>query len=247
MPQGSPAGEDAGTGPETADRGDSEGGGLSWLTNAAVSSVPATTVSAGTPSMAEVGLAYGNDWLAAANASGQTKRNPCVAESITKATAAPASPGGWMSSGKLGFSTEVDSDEDDAGTTRIGGSAASTAAAAKRRNRKKTRLSVSGASGPGGWLRAGTLGVPTGDGNDDGEEEEEVGSGDGEAVGITIETQTEDDIEAVTEKGGTEKTGASKLPPWAKPWVPPPKPQVVPDPTPEVTSAAIGETKKKVV
>ena len=226
--------------------GDDDAGGLSWLTKAVENPLPSTTMGTVTVSTAEVDLDSGNDWLAAASSS-QTKRNSPATESTIRATTAPAAPGGWMSSGKLGISTEDSSDQESVGTAGAGGSATSTAVAAKTRKRKQARLSVSAASGPGGWLSAGALGVPTEDGHDDDDEEQEIGDGNGKAVGVTIDTQTEDDIEAVTQRGGAEKNSGRKLPPWAKPWVPPPKPQVVPDPSPEVTSAPSGETKKKVL
>ncbi len=222
---------------------DDDGGGLSWLTKAAGAPKPVTTAPTGASPAVEGGLDPGIDWLAAATSSSQTKQKPRAAASTAKATPAPAAPGGWMSSGKLGISTEEDSDRDDAGKAGAGGSAASTAAAAKPRKKKQPRVSVSVASGPEGWLGSGALGVPTQDESDD----DEGDSGDGKGVVLaTIETQTEDDIEAVTERGAIEKGGGRQLPPWAKPWTPPPKPQAVPDPSPEETSAPSGETNKKV-
>ena len=219
-------------------------GGLSWLTIAAAPSKSANPAPAGTSSCAAVDLDSGNDWLAAATSSDHTKPKPRVAASTGKATAAPAAPGGWMSSGKLGLATEEDSDQDNAGTAGAGGSAASTTAGIKPRKRKQPRGVEPVAGGPGAWISAGALGVSPEAESD--EEEDHGHAGGGKGIGVTIETQTEDDIEAVTETGTTDKGGAPKLPPWAKPWSPPPKPQVLPD-TPEVTSAASGETKKKVI
>ena len=226
--------------------GDGDGGGLAWLTNAAEGSVPATTVPTGFSSAVEVDLDSGNDWLAAAKSRDHTKPKPRIAASTGKATAAPAAPGGWMSSGKLGLSTEEDRDQDNAGTAGAGGSAASTTAGIKPRKRKQARGVEPVAGGPGAWISAGTLGVPTAAESDDDDEKDGDGGG-GKVMLVTMETQTEGDIEAMTETGATERGGAPRLPPWAKPWVPPPKPQVVPDPAPEVTSAASGETKKKVI
>jgi len=169
---------------------------------------------------------------------------------LTKAAGAPkpstpAAPGGWMSSGILGISTDNDSDHDNAVNAAPDGSTASTAATRKPRKRKQPGVSVPVANGPGGWLSAGALGVPTED--ECGDDDHEGGGGDEKAVVLaTIETQTEDDIVAVTERGAVEKDGGRKLPPWAKPWTPPPKPQVVPDPAPAETSAPGGEAKKKV-
>ena len=185
-------------------------------------------------------LESGNDWLAAATSSNRKKSKPRVAASTGKATAAPAAPGGWMTSGKLGISTEEDNDQDNAGSARAGGSAVSTAAGTKPRKRKQARGVESVVVGPGGWLGAGTLRVPTEQESDD--DDDEISGGDGRGTAVTIETQTED-IEAFMKRGATEKDGAPKLPPWAKPWVSPPKSQVVPDPAPEVASAPSGETK----
>ena len=223
---------------------DGGGGGLSWLTNAATQSVPATTVPTGTSSAVEVDLDSGNDWLTAATSSGHAKPKPSVAASTGKVTS-PAAPGGWMSSGKLGLSTEEDSGQDNAGTAGAGGSAASTTAGIKPRKQKQDRAVEPVAGGPGAWISAGALGVSPEAARD--EEEDHDHAGGGKVMLVTMETQTEDDIEAVTETGATEKGGAPKLPPWAKPWIPSPKPQVVSDPAPELTSAASGETKKKVI
>ncbi|CAN0572191.1 unnamed protein product, partial [Ectocarpus sp. 12 AP-2014] len=88
------------------------------------------------------------------------------------------------------------------------------------------RGSVSVASGPEGWLSSGALGVPEEERDDD----DDGGGGDGQPILVTMETQTEDDIEGVTERGNV-----SKLPPWAKPYVPPPKDDVVPKSTADST------------
>lgn len=198
--------------------GDGDVGGLSWLTNAAQNTVRSAATPAGTPSAAEAGS--GNDWLAAAKSSGHTKLKPNQgATGARRASNGNAAPAGWMSSGKLGLPTGSDSDED-------GGGGPVTAIAGKPKKGKQTGEA---ASGPGGWLSSGALGVPAEDaGDEDGDGD---GGGDGRAVMVTMDTQTEDDIEAVTERGD-----APKLPPWAKPWTPPPKPEALPDDTPEAPS-----------
>ncbi len=149
-----------------------------------------------------------------------------------------------MSTRTIGISTENGSAEDNAGKAGAGTSAASTAAATKPRKWNPGGVFESATRRIGGWLSPRALGLPTEDGNvvDD----DEGGDGDFQGVRVTIETQTDDDIEAVTARGGTEKGGGSKLPPWAKPWVPSPKHQIVPDPAPEATSAPSGQKKNKV-
>lgn len=224
--------------------GDGDNGGLSWLTKAAGNPVPSTATPTGALSAAEPGS--GSDWLSVAKSSGQTKSKPRVTAPAANATAAPASPGGWMSSGKLGISTEDDSDQEDAG--EVGGGPATATAKPKKKKKKKTEA-ASAPSVSGRWLGSGALGVPAGDESDDDDDDDDESDGGGgrSGVGVTIETQTEDDIEAFTEGGAIEKENAPKLPPWAKPWVPPPKPEVVPDVAPEVTSALTGEADKQVI
>ena len=237
----------------TDEQGDSNGeGGLDWLTSVATgnSTASVTSAQATEPSAAPAvnGSAIeDDDWLAVAKSTSQASRHKSHNSSPatrSSAAAAPAAPGGWMSSGKLGLPTGGGSDEGDAGETGDGST--------NTKNRKKQpRKAASSAGGPTGWLGSGALGVPAEDGSDeedvgDGDGGGGGGNGDGRGVGVTIETQTEDDIQAVTEKGAIEKDKAPKLPPWAKPWVPPPKPEVEPDDTPEVTSAPAEETKKQV-
>ena len=223
-------------------------GGLDWLTKAATgSSKPSTTTpaQAAAPSAAPAvdgSCAEEDDWLAVAKSTGQTKRkshnSPAAGSSVAVASAAP---GGWMSSGKLGLPTGDGSDEDDAGKTG-GGSA-------KAKKKKQTRRASLSAGGPPGWLGSGALGVPAGGESDEDDVGGGVGGGSGDArgVGVTIETQTDENIEAVTKGETVQKENAPKLPPWAKPWVPPPKPEVVPDAAPEVTSAPTEETGKQVM
>lgn len=217
------------------DAGGGDGGdvGLSWLTNVAESQAPATAKPTGASSPAE--RESGSDWLSVAKSSGQSQSKPRVTAPAAN-PAASAAPGGWMSSGKVGIWTVDDSDQDDPG--KVGGGSA--AATAKNKKKKQAGEATSAASVPGGWLGTGALGVPTEDeryGDDD------RSDGGGHGVGVTIETQTADDIEAVTKGRAIEKENAPTLPPWAKRWVPPPKPEVVPDAAPEVASE---ETDQKV-
>lgn len=221
-------------------------GGLGWLTNvAAGNSTPlAASARASTPSSAPAAKSesddvQGDDWLTVAKSTGQTKRTSHNGPDTRSSVAAPsAAPGGWMSSGKLGAPTGNGSDENDTGRTG-GGST---------KKKKPTRRSSSSMGGAAGWLGSGALGVPTEDESD----KDDVGAGSGgggdgsRGVGVTIETQTEDDIEAVTKGGATESGNAPKLPPWAKPWVPSAEPKVVIDIPPEVTTAPTEEAGKKV-
>lgn len=209
-------------GPAAGQEDSDGGGGLSWLTQAAGSSTSGAAAPIDKPSAVVVDGAAGgvSDWLAVAKSSGQTKRKPhATGTPAAKAAAVPAAPGGWLSSGKLGVSTEEDSDQDDAGKS-AGRSAKS------KKKKKQARGSASAASGPEGWLSSGALGVPeeeSGDEDDDGDNSQ--------PILVTMETQTEDDIEGVTERGNV-----PKLPPWAKPYVPPPKDDVVPDSTVDSTA-----------
>jgi len=225
--------------------GGGKDGGLSWVTETAGGTDAATTPPTGTSSTAGVDLDSGNDWLAAITSDDQTKQKPRVTASSAKATASPAAPGGWMSSKTVGIPTEVDSAQETASKAGAGTSAASTAASTKPRKWKQGRVLESAARRIGGWLSPRSLGVPTE--NEKVDDEEEVGGGDYQGVRVTIETQTDDDIGTVTEREGSEEGGGSKLPPWAKPWVPSPKQQVAPNPAPEATSAPNGGTKKKVM
>lgn len=228
----------------TAQGSGGDGEGLDWLTMAATAAPPVVSSAPGAMESAvdDAEVDGGLDWLAVAKSSGQKKSKPQVTAAVAKGTAAPAAPGGWMSSGKLGISTE-DEDDDIVGTTN-GGDSSAGAGAGKAKKRKQVRGSVSAASGPGGWLLSGSLGAEP-------EEESEDDDGGGDAkvsargVGITIETQTEDDIEAVTGKGAVEKAAASKLPPWAKPYVPLPQTTEVPDTLPKAEETK--ETEKQVL
>ncbi len=227
---------------------------VDWLGAALKGNIPAnpTVVPSAKemPSTQEEGgrgnSAEGDDWLAVATSSGQAKRkSPPGPSARPLVAAAPATQGGWMSAGKLGLPTGDDSDEDGAG--KIGGGGSTAVAVATPKKKKKTGPSSPTAGGPGGWLGSGALGVPVEDDND--EDSRDGGGGDdsGRGAAVTIETQTEDDIGAVTERGAVEKGDAPKLPPWAKPWTPPPKPEVVPDAKPEEASAPSGGAAKEVI
>ncbi|CAN0313737.1 unnamed protein product, partial [Ectocarpus sp. 13 AM-2016] len=202
--------------------------GLGWLTQAADSHKPSAAAS-GITSTAGVGSSNsdaGADWLAVAKSSGQAKHNK-RSSAVKRPSVGAAAPGGWMSSGKLGLPTGDGSDDDQAGKTSGSGGVA------KPKKNKKARGSVSGTGGPGGWLSAGALGVPAKDESD--EEEGSGGDNDRRGAAVTIETQTDDDIEAAT-RGAAKKGNTRRLPPWAKPYVPPdPIPEVVPDTAAEPT------------
>lgn len=190
----------------------------------------------------------GDDWLAVAKSTSRKKRE-------SKASPTAPAGSGWMLSGKLGLSVGDDSDEDIVGKTDEGGSvdkgsSSGRATSKKKKKKKKTEQGSPTASGPAGWLSAGALGVPTEDSS--GEESDVSSRGGGGSVkgkgeAVTIETQTEEDIEAITEKGATEKANSPKLPPWAKPWIPPPKKEVAPDPAPETPSAPDKGAKDEVI
>lgn len=212
---------------------------------------PAVATSSGQKADQQDDDTGGDDWLAIAKSSGQAKplHNPAARRSV----AVPA-PGGWMSSGKLGLSTEDGSDEDVAGKTSGGGGSGSSGGnpIPTKKKKKKEQLSVS-ASGPGGWLSSGALGVAVEDESDDDDDDDGGGPGGGDAgengrgVAVTIETQTEEDIESITKRGATEKANVPKLPPWAKPYVPPPKPETEPDAAPGKASAPREEVEKEVI
>lgn len=237
--QGTPKAKTEETGLTTAKLGnarerDGDKGGLSWLTDAAGNTGPAAATPTGASSAAEPESE--GDWLSVAKSSVRTLSKSRVVGPAANA-ALSAAPGGWMSSGKLGVSTEDDSDQDDTGKVGRG--------SAKSKKKRQAREAASTASVSGGWLGSGGLGIPAED--ESGDEDEESHGGGGHGVGVTIETQTEDDIEAAIEGGAIEKGDAPKLPPWAKPWVPPPKPEVVPDAVPEVMSPPFEETDKQVI
>lgn len=231
-------------------------GGMDWLGDALRGAIPSTAAkrAPGTdtsPIKEENGpesSAGGDDWLAIARSGGQNKRkSPLSLTARHSVAASSATQGGWMSSGKLGLPTEDDSDDGGAGTSG-GGGGSTTAAPAKPKKHKRQAGHSTAAGEPTGWLGSGALGVPTEDGSD--QEDGGIGDGGGEddrGVGVTVETQTEDDIQAVVEKGTVEKQNVRKLPPWAKPWVPPSKPEVPSVAAPKAATAAGGGSEKEVI
>lgn len=207
---------------------------MNWLAQAASGSTVAGVPKPAKPkhSPPEVPAAAGDvgggkgglSWLSAATQSGgeQARSKPRRTSTVKPNGATPAAaPGGWMTSGKLGVSTEDDGDENNDPNGSKGGGAGGAAVGRKKASRaskKKGKVSVPAASGPGGWLAAGSLGVPV---DEESDEQEEGGGNGGRAVMVTAETQTEEDIEGIVKRGD-----APKLPPWAKVWVPP-VPEVV--------------------
>lgn len=194
----------------------------------------------------------GDDWLAVAKSTNQKKRGSNQSSNANQLGSAPAAFG-WMSSGKLGLPAGDDSDEDVVGSIGGGGSVdngSNIGRAKSKKKKKKTKQASPTASGPAGWLSGGALGVPTEDNSDDESDGSSHGGGGSEKTkgqAVTIETQTEEDIGAVTEGGATEKVNSPKLPPWAKPWVPPPEPEATPDPVPGTPSAPDEGTKNEVI
>ena len=168
----------------------------------------------------------GIDWLVAAAASeragarvheGREERHP-------NAINAAATSGGWLTSGKLVVSTEKDSgDEAAAGGVCDSGHELSTGRKPKSGLKTSSSATIPTATGPGGWLASGTLGVPVDDESESNAQDEDGGTRG--SFMVSDETQTEEGTEEVAKKG----TG-SKLPPWAKPWTPPPEPDVMGDP-----------------
>ena len=231
----------------TTGQEDGNGGSLAFLTET-VGDPARTTTAPTTSSAAEVDLDGGKDWSAVANSNSETKRKLRVNASTATGNAAPASPAppaspsGWTSSRTVAISTEDDSGQENICKAGAGASATSTAATRKPTKWKQAGVFESAASRIGGWLRPRGLGVPTEDEND----HDEGGGGDFQGVRVTIETQTDDDVRAVTQGMAIEEGDGSKLPPGAKPWVPSPKRQVAPDPAPEVKSAPSEEMNKKV-
>lgn len=204
----------------------------------------------------------GLDWLSAAAVGGQSASRPSAAgaavrrRSLSAGKAAPApAAGGWLTSGKLGVSTEDGSCDKDCTTLAALGSKVAgvdgknnnAASLSKTKNSKdeksmgKKKGSEPGIStgAPGGWLAAaissGNLGVD----REDGSEDEDVEGG---RDGTTPKTTT---VGTQWEEGGGEavanKATETKLPPWAKKWIPP-----VPDPPPIVEdNPTSAETKAK--
>ena len=185
-----------------------------------------TNVGYAPPTMGTTAGGSGIDWLVDAAASEKTEarvregregRHP-------NAMTAAATSGGWLTSSKLGVSTEKDSgDEEGAGGVCDSGYGLSTGRKPKSGiEMMSSSATTPTATGPGGWLASGTLGVSVDD-----ESETSAQDGDGGMRGfftVSEETQTEEDIEEVANKG----TGSNLLP-WAKPWTAPPEPDVTGD------------------
>lgn len=243
-------------------------GGLTWLKQVALSgkssspaavacpgdltagAIPAKAVPARATFSTQVAAGAtssggGLDWLTAATADGQAKPKPRRAslKPGRKASITAISAGGWLTSGKLGVSTEDDSDRD-VGDASGSGSRGKTGASTTKKEKKNVAAvstAAAVASAPGGWLASGTLGIPADDESD--QNVDSVG-GDGENGRRTMvsgETQTEDNIEAIVKRGLE-----PKLPPWAKRWTPPPEPEVVPNAAPEQSSVGGGDSQKEV-
>ena len=178
------------------------------------------------PTVGAAASGSGVDWLVDAAASEKTEARVREGheERRPNAMTAAATSGGWLTSSKLGVSTGKDSgDEEGTGGVCDSGYERSTGKKPKSGVKTSSSATKPTATGPGGWLASGTLGVPVDD-----DSERSAKDGDGGMKGsftVSEETQTEEDIEEVAKKG----TG-SKLPPWAKPWTPPPEPDVTGDP-----------------
>ena len=185
-----------------------------------------TDVGSAPPTVGATARGSGIEWLVDAAASEKTEARVREGreERHPNAMTAAATSGGWLTSGKLGVSTEKDSgDEEGSGGVCGSGYELSTGRKPKSGVKKSSSATKPTATGPGGWLASETLDVPVDD-----ESKRNAQDGDGGMRGsfmVSGETQTEEDIEEVAKKG----TG-SKLPPWAKPWAPPPEPNVTEDP-----------------
>lgn len=223
-------------------------------TLAAATSVTAGTVGATparSPASGAAGAAVsdasggggGLDWLTAAKAGAQAgvggaKTRRGSLKEARKASVSATAPGGWMTSGKLGVSTEDASDDDAAGGVKVdNGGTKKRGARESGKKAIKEGKSAGGAgeaapaasSGAGGWLASGKLGVKLDD--EESDQGDAVDRGDTSCpVMVSLETQTENDIEGIVKR-----ENEPKLPPWAKRWTPPaPEPEEVPpEPTPE--------------
>lgn len=223
-------------GAETAsavnDNQDDDSGGLDWLTQAAAvgsTAHPATdkpetshaaavtSQSGGTPT--EDG---GLSWLTAAITPGGAQTKTADLDDTTsntntvkrkKSSTAAAIPGGWMTSVKLGFGSD---DGEMEGNNGVGKSAEDSAQGQNKAKKAKKDSPSVNASGPGGWLVSGGHEMFL-DRESDVDDVEDGGGGC--QLAVTVETQTEDDIGEIVKKAA-----APKLPPWAKPWTPPPAP-----------------------
>lgn len=220
-----------------SDEGDGQGGtSPSWLTKAAAGSSDRSPPGTAGVSSAEGNTrAGGTDWLAVAASGGprvgalsSSRPTPSPArksEVEAKAAARRVSGGGWMMAaavaGKLGLAPENGGDGIGHKNNDANGMQGKKAGGEAQ-------------SGPGGWMAtaisSGRLGAaPSGDNSAAFEDEPASAS-----QGVTLGTQTDDNFgKAVA------VPAKPKLPPWAKPWSPPP-PVVMVDPvsTPAAEVAA---------
>lgn len=169
--------------------------------------------------------AAGLDWLSAA-AIPESQLNGSAALAKTPLPASSPQSPGWLTSGKLGISTEDDTGEDADGTQTglVTDTKKTPATRNKTRKGKSNRgaldASVGSTAAPGGWLALGIASVKL-EASDDGDSDNN-GELDGDGPKMTTSsTQWE-------EGDGESKartTAVTKLPPWAKQWTP-----TVPDP-----------------
>lgn len=211
---------------------------------------PAAGAAAGAAASDPDGGGSGLDWLTVAGAQvgvrGATTRHDSPKEARKDSVPATA-PGGWMTSGKLGVSTEDVSDDDAAGGVKVDNGGAKKRGVGERdKSTAKGKKTVgdageapAAASGAGGWLASGTLGVKLDDEESDQGDAVNRGDTSGPAM-VSLKTQTEDDIEGIVKR-----ENEPKLPPWAKRWIPPaPEPEeVLPESPPEAADGG-GSAKK---
>lgn len=209
------------------EQGDTSGG-LDWLTKMAAGSSACPTTAGpnvlpthATPEMSEEqNEGEGLSWLTSVtsgNAQAKTTRSlgaPLTNSIKPKSIATAAAPGEWMTSAKLDLGSDVEGNYSSAtvdGSVKAKKMGEGSTKAQARKGKKVPQDPDT--SGPGGWLTSGTLGISADD-KSDVEDQEDTGDG---KVLVSIETQTDDDIEVIVERGRE-----LKFPPWAKQWIPPP-------------------------
>lgn len=212
---------------------------------AALAGRPMTTARIGGPGIISTSEAA-PDWLAEALSGEKKSRgaNQLVSALATKRPSRKqSSGGGWLMSGALMLSTDGSKDQDIAKDVK------KTKGTTDRRHRDDKDAGEAAAPGVtpdvrGGWLTlaatSGHFGVPGADDSEgDHSSDCEV-----EDVGITVETQTDENIGEAGKSATSSTAGKStgKLPPWAKPWTPPPlldneRPLVVAEAPHETTAA----------
>lgn len=171
------------------------------------------------------------DWLSAAAVGGTpSKKRGSVGPKSPRAPGGTVA-GGWLSSGKLGVSSEESSDGED-GPKRDAGEKKGVVSPKKGSEKKKSKLKITSSStgatnAPGGWLAAGiamgTLGAMDNDTDGDEASDQDGGSRDGPKM-VSSSTQWEEG-----DGEGKPKVPTRTLPPWAKKWT-----QPAPDPPPLV-------------